>query len=190
MQTRDELLTDAVRDEPTAPAEAILRPLAEVGVALRGPNQAAPERFVIGLTADAAVQWTLEGSRVKWRSLGPGGAEAVVRGLFPDAQATNDDGASPVRLSSEEFAALAAGAVGNEDSSPLPDSLRALGAGRPTTWCAMHMSSRGPDGAPPLWLGFGDDDVIWRFEDSDREALARPMTAEEVGREIRGGLTT
>jgi hypothetical protein len=189
IQTRSELIADAASDGPAGTAMAVLGPLAELGIATHRPRHAVPERSVVGLTAHSAVQWILDGSRVRWRSLPVGAIDQAVRDLLPVGHSADVDGATAVSVSPEELSALAAGQLDQERRSSLPDSLRSLGAGDKTTWCALHTSVRGLVDPQPVLLGFGADAVVWQLEGAEHEALARRVSPAQVADEIREALT-
>jgi hypothetical protein len=192
----DELVAALAGGDIKASAEAILRPDARVSVTVRRPGRAAAYRSVIAMTGLASVEWSMDGSRVRWRSLGCGGVDGALRDLLPQASETAEGEATePVTLSSAEFSDLAAGALSGDRSSRLPASLRSLGASQVATWCAIYASSaiEGRGDAILLWIAYTEQGVIWRFHEladgfkaftTEYEMVLTEIQAALVGREV------
>ncbi len=186
LDTLEDLLAPPA--EGSAPPPALLAPGATVEVLAWGRGGRAPERTVLALDSESAVEWTLDGSLVRWRALAPGRVAPRIAELVPVAEAGQAPGAS-VELSPADLEALLAASA--PEGLAMPAGLRDLAGDGEARWYAVRAGHRAGGSSRERFVlaGAGPSGGAWRLESSGDALTAHAVGPGEVQAELLAALT-
>ena len=179
-------------DEVVPIPDALLTPQATIEIASMARGGVGLQRSILALDDTNAVEWTLEGSFIRWRALGPG--QVMTRILeLTHVGATGAAGLLPCELPSDALEALMAGpsALHALASLALPAPLKALAGDARTRWHTIYATCqvRGTNQEHTILLAYSDASGTFRFDLDGDVLTARTVDLVEIHSELVSALT-
>jgi hypothetical protein len=169
-QPLEALITPAHRKGVELPA-ALLNPQATIQVSSIDVTGIDATHTVFALDGNTAAAWTLKGSLVRWRTLGPGQVLTQVIELIPAGVVDNpgiaaDAGCMVCELSLDALGVLAAASSDFAESPAIPAPLRALASDTRMRWYTIRVTCKAEEGnlEHMILLAEPDTGSAWRFE--------------------------
>lgn len=185
LDTLEDLVAPRSEGDPVPSAMLAPRATMEILTWRRGGRD--PERAVLALDSESAVEWALDGSVVRWRALPLSRVVARIGELFPVADAGRGPDAS-IELSAADLEVLlSAHATGGP---ALPAQLRDLAGDDEARWYAVRAGHRADGMARELFMlaTTGPAGGAWRLESSGEAFTAHAVGPEEIQAELLDAL--